>query len=60
MITISQLYEWAKENALENRELITVHSFEFDEDPGEINYVKINGEKQYIEFVKEEKADERV
>lgn len=60
MITIRQLYEWAEENEVADRELITTHSYEFDEDPGEQNIVKIGGEKQYIEFAKEEKADEGV
>lgn len=49
MITVKQLYNWACEQGLENRPLITTHSYDFTE-CGEQMYVDIAGIKQYVEF----------
>lgn len=53
MITIKELYDWAVEHGCENRELITVHSYDFDEDPGDQKIEKIAGINVYLEFEKE-------
>lgn len=55
-ITIRDLYEWAVANNVADKELVTIHSYDFNEDIGLQTWNKIAGREMYIEWADEATA----
>ena len=55
-MTIREWYRWAEDTGNLDRDIVTFHTKEFDDDIGAMDWQRINGETFYIEWADEATA----